>query len=157
MRILQIAAAAAFAVAMSAASAQAASTGTSELEPAEVQAELKRAQASIDDMEYQTAIDILSEVVASNPRVADAYNLLGYSQRKLERYEEAERNYQRALRLDPDHLGALEYVGELYIETGRREEAEAMLIRLQEACPNGCNELEDLKAALAGQKTTSNW
>lgn len=158
MRTSNLAAAVVFALLAAISAASAASIGTdSGTSAGEAGSELERAQAAIDDMEYKVAIDILDGLVESNPRVADAYNLLGFSYRKLKDYEQAERNYTRALRLEPAHRGALEYIGELYIETGRRGEAEAMLARLEKACPEGCNELEDLKAALAGRKTTSNW
>jgi hypothetical protein len=47
------------------------------------------------------------------------------------------------------HLGANEYLGELYLETGQPELAEERLAVLKEACPDGCEELEELEVALA--------
>jgi Flp pilus assembly protein TadD len=76
-----------------------------------------------------------------------AYNLLGFSYRKTKEFDLAERNYLRALRLNPEHKGALEYMGELYLETGRRTEAEELLALLQKLCPDGCEELDDLRQA----------
>jgi Flp pilus assembly protein TadD len=78
---------------------------------------------------------------------ADVHNLLGFSYRKVKNFDSAERNYQRALRLDPEHKGALEYMGELYLETNRRAQAEEMLALLDKLCPNGCEELDDLRQA----------
>lgn len=102
---------------------------------------------------------MLNGIVETNPREADAYNLLGYSFRKSKDFNRAERNYMRALRLNPDHKGALEYVGELYLETNRREKAEESLARLEELCPQGCEELEDLREAMAagGQSSKATW
>ena len=39
--------------------------------------------------------------------------------------------YLKALKLEPNHIGALEYLGELYYETGRIDEASELLERLK--------------------------
>ncbi len=49
---------------------------------------------------------------------ADVYNLLGYSLRKSGDTRPRMTYYQKALEFDPDHKGALEYPGELYVEIG---------------------------------------
>lgn len=109
-----------------------------------------QAQRLIDRGAYATAIPLLEGALAEDPQSADAYSLLGFASRKLGRYDEALAHYQQALTIDPQHLGALEYLGELYVETGQLSNAEAMLARLAEACPQGCEEHEDLAAAIAG-------
>ena len=113
--------------------------------PASIQAELIKVRDDIDRTDYWAAISRLNNVISADPRNADAYNLLGFSYRKIKQFEPAERNYQRALRLDPTHKGALEYMGELYLETGRREKAEELLAVLEKICPGGCEELDDLR------------
>jgi tetratricopeptide (TPR) repeat protein len=107
------------------------------------------AQALIDVEDYQGAIDILMPLAETEPDNPDVFNLLGYSHRKLEMYDEALGYYTTALELDPMHLGANEYLGELYLETNQPELAEERLVVLQEACPEGCEELTELEAALA--------
>jgi tetratricopeptide (TPR) repeat protein len=107
------------------------------------------AQALIDVEDYQGAIDILLPLAEAEPENPDVFNLLGYSHRKLEMYDQALEYYLTALELDPMHLGANEYLGELYLETGQPELAEERLAVLQEACPDGCEELEELEVALA--------
>ena len=67
----------------------------------------------------------------------------------------AERNYNRALRIDSNHKGALEYMGELFLETDRREKAEDLLARLEKLCPSGCEELEDLRESFSTNQTSS--
>lgn len=106
------------------------------------------AQALIDVEDYQAAIDILLPLAEAEPDNPDVFNLLGYSHRKLEMYDEALEYYLTALELDPMHLGANEYLGELYLETNQPELAQERLAVLQEACPEGCEELEELGAAL---------
>lgn len=132
---------------------------TTELTPVEVRTQLASAEELIRKESYSDAIEVLNGIVETNPREADAYNLLGYSYRKSKDFNRAERNYMRALRLDPDHKGALEYVGELYLETNRRDKAEESLARLEELCPQGCEELEDLREAMAagGQSSKATW
>jgi Flp pilus assembly protein TadD len=98
--------------------------------------------------DYRGAIDKLKEIVASDPRDADAYNLLGFAHRKLGQFAEAKPHYDKALALNPKHKGAHEYIGELYLETGDLASAESHLARLAELCPGGCEERADLQKAV---------
>jgi tetratricopeptide (TPR) repeat protein len=107
------------------------------------------AQALIDVEDYQGAIDILTPLAEAEPTNPDVFNLLGYSNRKLQNYDEALEYYLTALELDPMHLGANEYLGELYLETDQPDLAQERVDVLTEACPSGCEELEELEAALA--------
>lgn len=153
MRISNIAIAASLSIALAATSwnsALAADGVSNTLTPAGLQAELTKARGNIENADYWSAIGVLNNIVASDPRNADAYNLLGFSHRKIKKFDSAERNYQRALRLDPEHKGALEYMGGLYLETNRRAQAEELLALLEKLCPEGCEELDDLRQALAG-------
>lgn len=110
------------------------------------------AQALIDVENYQGAIDILLPLSESEPDNPDVFNLLGYSHRKLQKYDEALVYYTKALELDPMHLGANEYLGELYLETDKPDLAQERVDVLKKACPSGCEELEELEAALAAYK-----
>lgn len=123
--------------------------------PAGANGELAKAMTAIKGQQYQSAIDILNQLVGSDPRNADIYTLLGYSYRKLKDYDRAERNYTRALRLQPEHKGALEYMGEMYLETNRRDKAAELLARLEDLCPDGCVELDTLRKAYAGGRASS--
>ena len=109
---------------------------------------LEEAQDAIDAESFDEAIDILQEILEDEPDNADAYNLLAYSQRNTEQLGVAMENYRRALELDPDHKGALEYQGELFLQIGDRDAAEANLVRLSALCPRGCDEHEELQAAI---------
>ena len=53
------------------------------------------------------------------PWDAEAHNLAGHAYRKLGDYERALTLYDQALRLNPHHRGALEYLGEAYLELDR--------------------------------------
>jgi len=110
------------------------------------------AEKRIKDGDYQGAIELLTKVAERQPKNADIFNYLGYTNRKLGNYEVALVHYQRALALDPKHRGAHEYLGELYLTTGEIEKAEAQLDRLDSLCFFGCDEHRELKAKVAEYK-----
>ena len=107
--------------------------------------EMSKVSQKIDDKQYEAAILDLQKMVAKDDNNADAYNLLGFSNRKIKNYDVAEKYYLRALTLNPKHKGAMEYLGELYVETDRMDKANEMLTRLDEACFFSCKEYTELK------------
>ena len=90
----------------------------------------------------------------NTPRSADWNNLMGYTLRKKKApdYAAAERYYSEALRIEPQHRGALEYSGELYLMMDKPALAEARLQTLGAACAKRCEEYEDLAKAVAAYK-----
>jgi Flp pilus assembly protein TadD len=111
--------------------------------------EVERAEGLIREGQYRQAIVVLEDVVAEDGDNADAYNWLGYAYRNVGEYDRAVEHYQQALEIDPDHLGALEYLGETYLAMDDLGGAEAMLARLDAACWFGCEEYDELEAAIA--------
>jgi tetratricopeptide (TPR) repeat protein len=136
-----------------AASAQAAGTRAREAEaPASspaARAAYEQAARAVGQDDYRKAIGLLERIVKAEPRNADAWNLLGYSHRKLGDFDGAVGYYEKALAVDPAHRGALEYLGEAYAEKGQLERARELRARLARACPEGCEELRRLDAAIA--------
>lgn len=110
--------------------------------------ELRKAKSAIRKEDFPTAYGYLVEAVKKKPKNADIHNLLGFSSRKMGRYEESEGHYQQALKLDPNHKGALEYMGELYLTLNRPDEARQLLERLGDVCWFSCTEERDLKKAI---------
>lgn len=106
---------------------------------------------AIDAKNWAQAVSSFSNVVAKNPKNADAYNYLGYSNRWLGRYDEAFAAYGKALALDPRHKGALEYSGIAYLKTNQKAQAEAQFAKLQAICAT-CEETSDLAKAVAAAK-----
>ena len=114
--------------------------------------------AAFERENWLGVIVAMEAVVAQKPWHDDAYTRLGFAYRKQGDYERSLEAYDKALELNPHHRGALEYLGEAYLEMGRRGDAEAMLTRLAAACrrvaPDGgdwrddCEEWQDLSAAL---------
>ena len=73
---------------------------------------------------------------------ADILNYLGFALRKTGNFEKAEKFYLKGLKLDAGHLGINEYLGELYVQTGRIELAKERL-QILNGCK--CEEYEELK------------
>ena len=91
---------------------------------------------------YLKAYDKLEKAYAQNKKDANILNYLGYTLRKTGSLEKAEKFYLKGLELDAGHLGINEYLGELYVQTGRIELAKERLEVL-----NGCicEEYDELK------------
>ncbi len=106
------------------------------------------AEAAILGGDFAAALPILTELTAAEPDNADAWNLLGFASRKSGDLAAAEVAYGRALAINPDHLGALEYQGEMYLDLQKPDMAKANLARLQSLCGT-CEEATDLAEALA--------
>ena len=125
------------------------SYGSSPTEPRERKTDMQKADERLGRANYKGAVKYLKRRLKEAPEDADAWNLMGFAHRKMKDYEAAEDYYGRALELNPHHKGALEYRGELYLETDRPEEARAALRALETLCPAGCSELDDMRAAFA--------
>ena len=117
---------------------------------------LAMARARIQAQQWPAAIEELRKLNATSN--ADWNNLMGYAQRKQATPDlaAAQRYYDAALRLNPRHLGALEYAGELALMKGELPVAEARLAALDKACNARCEEFDDLKKAIARYKTNGN-
>ena len=111
-----------------------------------------QAKTMIEAKNYKGALPLLQQVVAKEPKNADAYNLLGFATRKSGDPNGSLQYYNYALTLDPKHLGANEYIGEAYLQLDRPQEAQQHLARLDTLCTFGCTEYRMLKAAIADYK-----
>ena len=79
----------------------------------------------------EAALGELRPLLEDDVFEADALNLMGYAYRKLGNFAGSREYYTRALTLDPRHKGALEYMGELELQTGDPVAARALLARLE--------------------------
>jgi tetratricopeptide (TPR) repeat protein len=111
--------------------------------------DLTSVRAKIKAKDFKAAIAELTPLLETHQH-ADVYNLMGFSLRKLKDYKQAYTFYRKALDFDPEHKGALEYLGELYVETGQVDKAKEHVTLLKKLCPSGCEELADLEQAIAG-------
>ena len=114
--------------------------------------DLNDARKLIAAKDWTGAIKLLRQIVVQQPKNADALNLLGYSLRNAGQMAEAESWYLKALKLNPKHLGANEYLGELYVMTGQVDKAKARLAVIAKICGNTtCEEYGDLSKAIAAK------
>lgn len=114
--------------------------------------DLTSARAKIAAKNYTGALEELRGLAEDSPQ-ADVYNLLGYTLRKTGDFETSLTYYTKALELQPDHKAAREYLGELYVETGKMDKANEQVASLTRLCPNGCEELEDLQKFIVSNGT----
>lgn len=94
---------------------------------------------------YEDALAALRDAQAAFGPHPDVLTYIGYANRKLGRYDLAERYYRQALAIAPNHRGATEYYGELMVERGDLAGARRMLAKLDGLCSFGCAEAEDLR------------
>ena len=106
------------------------------------------AQAAIAATDYPAAARILAVLAGTDPTNPDVWNLFGFASRKMGRMGEASEAYAEALRLKPDHIGALEYQGEMFVDLKRPEDAAKNLAMLKKLCGD-CEEALDLEAYIA--------
>ncbi len=112
----------------------------------------RRAVKLINKADYAGAIDKLDELLQEAPTDPDVLNLLGFSHRKLGHNDQSLDYYKRALAQDPDHRGANEYLGELYLQMNDLASAQGQQKKLEALCPSGCEEREDLDKAIEAFK-----
>ena len=91
---------------------------------------------------YLKALSKLEKAYDKDKKNADILNYLGFALRKTGDFEKAEVYYLKGLELDAKHLGINEYLGELYVETGRIELAKERL-QVLKGCK--CEEYDELK------------
>jgi tetratricopeptide (TPR) repeat protein len=79
---------------------------------------------------YQASLPDFATAVRLDESMHEAYTYMGYANRKLERYDEALRAYERALKINPDTTFAIEYQGEAFLGLNRIDEARFNFLRL---------------------------
>ena len=94
---------------------------------------------------YKKALKFLLKANKEKPSEANTLNYLGYTNRKLGNFENAEIYYLLGLEVEPNHIGINEYLGELYVNTNRIDKAKERL-KVLENC--NCEEFEELSNAI---------
>lgn len=135
-------------VTMLTASAFSAGSQSESTRPAPPPTDYSRAVKAVKQGDFRTAVRLLERVVVRDGGNADAFNYLGFSHRKLGDLERAMKFYRKALAIDPKHKGAHEYIGEAYLEKNELAKAKEHLAKLDGICWLGCEEYDDLKAAV---------
>jgi len=108
---------------------------------------LASVRGKIAAKQYDAAATELKDIALRFPN-ADVFSLLGHALWKSGNPTQGMEYYNKALTLDPSHKGALEYQGELFVSLGQIDKAKANLAKLDRLCLLGCEEEEDLAAAI---------
>jgi tetratricopeptide (TPR) repeat protein len=111
----------------------------------------ERAAAATERQDWPAAQALLREALAKAPGNADYHNLYAYSIRKGPSPDMnlVFKHYNEALRIDPKHRGAHEYIGEAYLTVNNVAKAKEHLGQLDRLCFLPCSEHTDLKKAVA--------
>ena len=114
-----------------------------------VSAEYALGRKAVEARDWAGAIEHLSRARVQDDRNPDLETLLGYAYRNAGRFDDAFRHYAEALRLNPRHRGAHEYIGEAYLRVRDLAKAEEHLAELKRICVIPCEESADLERAIA--------
>jgi Flp pilus assembly protein TadD len=115
----------------------------------DVKTELAAARREITQENWPGAIRELERANAKDNRQAEVHSLLGYALRKSGQLDRAFASYQTALKLDPRHVGAHEYLGEAYLMARQPDKAREQLSALKGLCGERCEAYQDLAKAVA--------
>jgi cytochrome c-type biogenesis protein CcmH/NrfG len=112
---------------------------------------MDRYSAAAERQDWKSAAGAMQEALAKEPNNADYHSLYAYSLRRggTQDMDQVFKHYNEALRLDPRHKGAHEYIGEAYLQVGNVAKAKEHLSALDKLCFFGCSEYSDLKKAIA--------
>ena len=116
------------------------------------------AEKHIDNQSYDKSLKLLKKLTKREDlgtKRADIYNLLGFSYRKLDNpdLDKSFAAYMMAIEIDPSHLGAHEYLGELYLMRDQKDKALFMLEKIDQLAGSDTEEYQDLKKAIDEYQT----
>jgi tetratricopeptide (TPR) repeat protein len=80
--------------------------------------------------EYTEALSLFQQAAQYDPHMHEAWNYVGYTNRKLGNYDVALAAYEHALQLYPGYPDALEYRGEAYLGLNRVSDAQQTYLDL---------------------------
>ena len=123
-------------------------SGTSTVPLTPEQKDIMLITVSLGKENYENSYKLAKNATLTYPDNPDAWNYLGFSSRKLGKYDESEDAYKTALSIDPKHVGAMEYYGELHLTLNKPEKAKLLLSELKKLCTFNCKEMKQLEKAI---------
>ncbi len=123
----------------------------SNLRPEHRDPALEAIQVAVGKSDWAQARALARAGIDKDAANADYHNLYAYAIRKGAKPEMdvVFKHYNEALRLDPKHRGAHEYLGEAYLMVGNLDKAKGQLKALDDLCFFSCAEFTLLKKAIA--------
>ena len=116
---------------------------------------IENAGNALHKKDWAAAQAVLREALQKSPDNASYHNLYAYSVRKDANPDMSLvfKHYNEALRLNPKHRGAHEYIGEAYLMVNNVGKAKEHLGVLDKLCFFPCQEYTDLKKAISQYET----
>tara|TARA_B110000971_G_C19576009_1_gene305201 strand:- start:16 stop:348 length:333 start_codon:yes stop_codon:yes gene_type:complete len=93
---------------------------------------------------FNDAIKFFTLANDESPNDPDILSYLGYCLGKVGDFLMAEIRYEQGLKINPQHIGINEYLGELYVETKRIDKAKERLKVLENCKCEEFNKLQNL-------------
>ncbi len=116
-------------------------------------ADYNAGKAAVENKQWKVAAQHFNRAATLDPESADAWNMLGYSSRWAGNYKDAFAAYDKALKIDPAHVGAHSYLGVAYVKTDELAKARAQLATVQKLCGSAdCDEYKLLNKAITEYK-----
>jgi cytochrome c-type biogenesis protein CcmH/NrfG len=115
---------------------------------------LEQSAEALAKQDWARAAAVLREALAKDASRAEYHNRYAYALRKgpSPDMDLVFKHYHEALRLDPKHRAAHEYIGEAYLMVGNLPKAKEHLAALDKLCFFPCSEYTDLKKAIAAHE-----
>jgi Flp pilus assembly protein TadD len=110
--------------------------------------DLEEGRSAVKARQWAKAITHLDKALARDRNNADIHNWLGFSHRNNGSHVKAMEHYNIALKLNPNHRGANEYIGIAYLIQRDKAKAEEHLAKLETICGKSCDEYKDLQKAI---------
>ena len=116
---------------------------------------MDRYHAAAERQDWKSAAAAMTEALGADPRNADYHSLYAYALRRSgsSDMDVVFKHYNEALRLDPKHRGAHEYIGEAYLMVGNVAKAKEHLAQLDKLCFFSCPEFTELKNAIGAHES----
>ncbi|WP_218508485.1 tetratricopeptide repeat protein [Variovorax sp. dw_308] len=111
--------------------------------------DFRAGMAAVHKNDWQQVVISMTAYTARDPNNADAWNELGHAHRLLGNMDASLNEYAKALKINPKHRDAHEYLGEAYLQMGDLARAEQELKTLDSLCFLPCEQYTDLKGEIA--------
>ena len=84
---------------------------------------------------FRESRDLFEKTVKADPKAREAWNLIGYTSRRLGEYDRSLAAYEKALAIEPNYPEAIEYRAEAYLALRRLDDVKAAYKELDVLSP----------------------
>ena len=114
----------------------------------------QKAEKYIEDGKFKKSLKLLAALAKRKDlasKGADIYNLLGFNYSKISKpdLDKSYAAFMMALELDPDHIVAHKYLGELYLMLDEKDKALEVLMKLEILVGISGEEYQELEKAIS--------